>query len=73
MTLEELAESYQESSALCRGRADELELQVKDPTLTETQRLLLRRRICILTGMARETSGIARHLRTYHRKEERES
>ena len=71
MTLSELAESYQDSSTLCRRRAEALEKQIGDPACSETQRLELRRRVCILYGMARETSAIARHLRTY-RREERE-
>lgn len=69
MTMTEWADSYQESSDLCRRRAEELEKQVLDPALGEMQRMDLRRRIGILYGMARETRATAQYLRTYRREE----
>ncbi len=66
MNLQELSESYAHSSRLCRERAAELNRQVQDPGISETERLLMRRRICILLGMARETGGISRYLHTYY-------
>lgn len=69
MTLQELAASYAESSALCRKRAAELNEAVSDPELSEMERMLLRRRICVLLGMARETGGVSKYLATYRGEE----
>ena len=72
MKLQELAKSYQQSSISCRQRIAELAAQVSDPEISETQRMLLRRRICILTGMARETRAISKYLATYYQEEQHE-
>ena len=69
MTLQELSREYRDSAQLCKQRAAELAAQLDDPGLSETQRLLLRRRICILTAMARDTMGVSSYLHTYYRKE----
>lgn len=69
MTLQQLSEEYRVSADLCRQRVAELNRQLRDEELSETEKLLLRRRICILSGMVRETASTANYLRTYYGEE----
>lgn len=70
MTLRELSEEYREGANAVRQRVKELEAALHDPELTETQRLALRQRICILTSMARDAVATARYLHNYYNGEE---
>ena len=66
MTLTQLSEQYRESGKKCRDRADELRITLETVPMSETERLLLRRRIYILETMARQTTATAKYLRYYY-------
>ena len=66
MSMEELAEEYRHSAALCRERVRELRAQLETAPASETERLLLRRRISILVTMAADTAAIAGYLKHYY-------
>ncbi len=66
MSLMELAEQYRETSEKCRARLRELRERVKDGSIGETERLVLRRKCTILDGMARETAAISKYLANYY-------
>lgn len=70
MTLQTLSEEYRASGQACKQRVRELEGKLTDPNITETQRLLLRRRMYILTTMARDAMATAGYLQNYYRKDE---
>lgn len=69
MTLEALSREYQISGQACKQRVRELEAALREPGVTETQRLILRRRITVLTGMARDAIATGRYLQNYYKRE----
>ena len=66
MTLTQLSEQYRDSGKKCRDRADELIKTLKTAPMSETERLLLRRRIYMIETMARQTTATANYLRDYY-------
>lgn len=68
MKLLELSAQYRESGEACRTRANELSGLLREGELSEMQKLLLRRRITILTSMARDTLGLANYMAGYYRR-----
>jgi len=71
MTLQELSREYRESGEAVGRRARELEKRLSAGGLTQTEALELRRRIRLLSAMARDTIATSRYLRRYDRKGER--
>lgn len=69
MTLELLSEQYKASGQACKQRARALEAALEDPDITETERMLLRRRVCILMSMARDALETAGYLKHYYDEE----
>jgi len=69
MRLHELAGQYRDSSVACRTRVSTLRHELAAMRGSETQKIRLRRRITILTEMAREASAIAKYLESYYSKE----
>jgi len=66
MDLTELAAQYRKSGELCRERCVELARSLKYDELSETQRLLLRRRITVVASMAREAIATSNYLARYY-------
>lgn len=66
MKLSELAAEYKVSAERCRERVKELEHILSTEAMGETERLLMRRRVTILTGMARETRSVSKYLENYY-------
>ena len=66
MTLSELSKEYRESGQKCRQRVDELRLVLDTEPMSETERLILRRRIYILETMARQTIATSNYLKNYY-------
>ena len=66
MTMEELSRQYRDSSALLRQRIAELRADLTEGTLSETEKLAMRRRIAVLIDMARDASGLAGYLGNYY-------
>ena len=66
MTLLEMASEYRESGEKCRQRVKELNTILSTEVMGETERLLLRRRVSILSTMARDAIGISRYLDNYY-------
>ena len=64
--LQHLSEEYIQSGEICRGRAEELRLRLREERLCEMDRLRLRRRIQILMTMARECRTTGRYLARYY-------
>lgn len=68
MRIEELAVQYRESSEKCRRRQMELKSIMLTALMSETERLLLRRRIYMLGSMAREAMATSNYLKNYYGK-----
>lgn len=66
MTLTELSAQYRESGEKCRRRVEELRLILETEPMSETERLILRRRIYIIAGMARQTIATSNYLKNYY-------
>lgn len=66
MTLKEMSGEYFAGAQSCRTRIAELERQLEEQPMCEIDRLRLRRRICILRGMMRDTLAISRYLKNYY-------
>lgn len=66
MNMAELSEEYRDSAALCRDRARALRLWLNEEALTQTERMLLKRRINMLSEMAADAGAIAKYLRSYY-------
>ena len=66
MTLNQLAKTYEDSSALLKQRCAELRGRLLQENLSETEKLRLRRRIAVLSDMAREAGSLARYLDDYY-------
>jgi len=70
MTLHALGEEYQAAARALRERIREIEDGVDESVLTETERVLLRRRLSTLISMARDASATGKYLRNYYGKED---
>ena len=68
MRLCELAKQYHNSGSLCRERARALRRTMAETPMSESDRLVLRRRCAILEDMAREAGCTARYLENYYRR-----
>ncbi len=66
MKLIELSAEYERSAGLCRGRIAELRQLLTDESMCEIDRLRLRRRIAVLTGMMRDALAVSRYLKNYY-------
>jgi len=66
MTLEEMSEEYRAASEKCRQRFRELCHELRNTDMSETERMLLRRRMCLVEAMAKETMSTARYLKNYY-------
>jgi len=69
MRLHELEGQYRDSSAACRMRVSALRRELSTTMGSETQKIRLRRRITMLTEMARDANATARYLESYYAKE----
>lgn len=69
MNLDMLSKEYRECGEKCRAKLKELEREMASGGLTESQRLILRRKLTILADMARETLAISNYLKHYYRGE----
>lgn len=69
MTLQELSKEYRQSGEMVRRRVRTLEARLSAPGMTETQRIELRRRLCLLRVMARDTIAMSRYLAQYYSEE----
>ena len=65
MKLKEMSFQYREGAKACRARANELKEALWQCT-GETEKMLLRRRIAILTRMANEAAATAKYLYNYY-------
>lgn len=72
MTVAELSGEYRESGELCRMRVQELEAKLKKEKLCETEKLRLRRKIYMLSTMARDAIATSRYLENYYGDEKNE-
>ncbi|MGI5935746.1 MAG: hypothetical protein ACOX7I_02915 [Oscillospiraceae bacterium] len=66
MNLDMLSKEYRECGEKCRAKLKELEREMASGGLTESQRLVLRRKLTILADMARETIAISNYLKHYY-------
>ena len=66
MNMTELSEEYRNSAALCRGRARTLREALREEELSQTERMILKRRINMLSEMAADAGAIAKYLRRYY-------
>ena len=66
MTLEEMGEDYRARARIFYARITELRGEARDPALSETERILLRRRICVLETMERELRSTGLYLKNYY-------
>lgn len=66
MNLTELAWEYRKSGELCRGRVTELRQRMAKVPLTESEKLVLYRRITVLAAMARDTIATSNQLAKYY-------
>ena len=66
MKLHELSMEYRESGEMIKGRLGELETLLQGEPLTRTEELQLRRRINMLTSMARDAIMTSRLLLHYY-------
>lgn len=72
MNLKQLAEEYRENGEACRIRADQLTQLLITEKLGEMEKLRLRRRICVLTAMARDAIATSKYLYNYYGDDENE-
>ncbi len=61
-----MAEQYRDSSERCKAGLKALRERINDLSVSETERLILRRKYTILEGMARETAAISKYLANYY-------
>ena len=66
MTIAELSGEYRKSGEVCRTRADELEIRLKREKMCEMEKLRLRRKISMLTNMARDAIATSIYLENYY-------
>lgn len=63
----ELSSQYRESGAACKKALKELKCRLQDDELLRPEDLIeLRRRITLVTAMARECIEISEYLKKYH-------
>ena len=67
MKLFELSAQYRESGEACKRRVNELNLFLREGSLSEMEKLLLRRRITILSSMANDTLALANYMANYYK------
>jgi len=67
MKLIELSAQYRESGEACRRRVNELGARLREDSLSEMEKLLLRRRIAILTSMANDAMALSSYMAGYYR------
>ena len=67
MKLIELSAQYRESGEACKRRASELGRLLSEKNLSEMEKLLLRRRITILSSMAADTLALAGYMANYYK------
>lgn len=73
MTIREMAAEYRDSALRFRGRMAELRRICAEEPMSETERIILRRRICVLDTMERELASTAKYLENYYRRDENDS
>ena len=66
MILIELAAEYRRGAAQIKARLNELGAELKSGNLSETEKLLLRGRIRLLSSMARDMTDTARYMERYY-------
>ncbi len=66
MTIAELSGEYRKSGEACRIRAEELETRLKREKMCEMDKMRLRRKISMLTNMARDAIATSRYLENYY-------
>ena len=66
MNMAELSEEYRASAALCRDRARTLRERLREDQFSQTERMILKRRINMLSEMAADAGAIAKYLRRYY-------
>ena len=71
MDLKTMALEYAAGGQACRKRAEELRRRLSQEESGEMEKLRLRRRIQILTTMARDSIAISRYLERYYDRRER--
>ncbi|MGI6014589.1 MAG: hypothetical protein ACOX7K_10030 [Oscillospiraceae bacterium] len=71
MDLLNLSVQYRNSGEKIRVRVRQLQEEVNKP-MSETERLALRRRIVILSSMARETIATSNYLQHYYEEEHKQ-
>lgn len=72
MRLMELSREYRESGNMCRARIIELHNMIQTKSLTDGERLLLQRRLAVLTAMARDAFEISNHLAYYYERNDQD-
>lgn len=72
MTVAELSGEYRKSGELCRVRAQELDAKLKKEKMCEMDKLRLRRKIHMLSTMARDAIATSRYLENYYGDEKNE-
>jgi len=71
MTLEEMAEQYRQTGENCRASLRRLYDELRGRDLSETERLLLKRRICLVESMTRDAYATSRYLANYYSSEDK--
>ncbi len=72
MTVAELSGEYRKSGELCRVRAEELGEKLKKEKMCEMDKLRLRRKIHMLSNMARDAIATSNYLENYYGDEKNE-
>ena len=72
MTIGELSGEYRKSGERCRGRAEELGEKLKKEKMCEMDKLRLRRKIHMLSNMARDAIATSNYLENYYGDEKNE-
>ena len=66
MKLIELSKEYRRSGEMCRGRIRELRAELDGGRATGSERLVLQRRLTVLSAMARDTIEMSNKLKRYY-------
>ena len=72
MTIAELSGEYRKSGEVCRIRSEELETRLKREKMCEMDKMRLRRKISMLTNMARDAIATSQYLENYYGDEKHE-
>jgi hypothetical protein len=70
MELKKMAAVYRESGEKCHRRLSELEVMLASRPMCNTERLRLRREICLLACMARDAIAISNYLENYYERKD---